>query len=148
MVSLEILICFQKCVSEHGVYMKKDTIEGVIIFCLYVDDLLITGSDEGCITKFKSGLIKDFEMTDLGLMTYFLGIEFYKSKKGLLKHQRSMRLRFWRNLKWSIVILPLLQLNQDYCCRRVSMIRMLIQLSIGGWLDPYVYCEIRYGFDV
>lgn len=27
-------------------------------------------------------------MTDLGLMTYLLSIEFYKSKKGLLMHQR------------------------------------------------------------
>lgn len=26
-------------------------------------------------------------MTDLGLMTYFLGIEFHKSEKGLLMHQ-------------------------------------------------------------
>lgn len=30
----------------------------------------------------------EFEMTDLGLMTYFLDIEFHKSKIGLLMHQR------------------------------------------------------------
>lgn len=32
--------------------------------------------------------MKEFEMNDLGLMTYILGIEFHNSKKGLLMHQR------------------------------------------------------------
>lgn len=32
--------------------------------------------------------MKEFEMTGLCCMTYFLGIEFHKSKKGLLMRQR------------------------------------------------------------
>jgi len=39
-------IGFIKCVSEHGVYVRKDNSEGVIILCLYVDDLLITSNSE------------------------------------------------------------------------------------------------------
>lgn len=54
----------------------------MIILCLYVDDLLITGRNEGYIIEFKGDLMKEFEMIDLGLMTYFLGIEFHKSEKG------------------------------------------------------------------
>lgn len=63
-------------------YVKTNTSEGVITLCLCVDDLLITGSNIKCILKFKRELMEEFQMTDLSLMTYFLGIEFHKSKKG------------------------------------------------------------------
>ena len=53
-----------------------------------MEDLLITGKNEVFISKFKSELMEEFEMSDLGTMTYFLGIEFHKSKLGLLMHQR------------------------------------------------------------
>ncbi|CAJ2677087.1 unnamed protein product [Trifolium pratense] len=80
-------IGFKKCVTEHGVYVKKDAAKGVIIICLYVDDLLITGSNESYIREFKGDLKEEFEMTDLGLMTYFLGIEFLRNEQGILMHQ-------------------------------------------------------------
>ncbi|CAJ2633078.1 unnamed protein product [Trifolium pratense] len=80
-------IGFKKCVTEHGVYIKKDAAKGVIIICLYVDDLLITGSNESYISELKGDLKEEFEMTDLGLMTYFLGIEFLRNEQGILMHQ-------------------------------------------------------------
>jgi hypothetical protein len=40
-----------------------------------VDDLLFTGSSEKMFTEFKQSMFKEFEMTDNGLMSYFLGIE-------------------------------------------------------------------------
>lgn len=40
-------IGLNKCVFKHGVYVKKDANKGLIYLYLYVDDLLITGSDEG-----------------------------------------------------------------------------------------------------
>ncbi|PNX79093.1 putative copia-type polyprotein [Trifolium pratense] len=80
-------IGFVKCITEHGVYVKKDAAKGLIVICLYVDDLLITGSNESYISEFKSDLRKGFEMTDLGHMTYFLGIEFLRNEQGILMHQ-------------------------------------------------------------
>jgi hypothetical protein len=55
--------------------------------CLYVDDLLITGSNDSYISDFKNNLREEFEMTDLGLMSYFLGIEFLRTENGILMHQ-------------------------------------------------------------
>ncbi|KAK2359746.1 putative mitochondrial protein [Trifolium repens] len=80
-------IGFVKCVTEHGVYVKKGVDKGIIVLCLYVDDLLITGSDEGCISEFKEELKREFEMTDLGHISYFLGIEFLRTENGILLHQ-------------------------------------------------------------
>jgi len=48
--------------------------EDTLILILYVDDLFITGV-EHLITECKRGLTSEFEMSDIGLMHYFLGME-------------------------------------------------------------------------
>ena len=78
---------FVKCTTEHGVYVRRSKSK-LLILCLYVDDLLITGSCKSEIEDFKGDLSKEFEMSDLGEISYFLGIEFYKSSRGLMMHQR------------------------------------------------------------
>ena len=48
--------------------------EEPLILVLYVDDLVITGAErliEGC----KRDLALEFDMKDIGLMHYFLGLE-------------------------------------------------------------------------
>lgn len=45
------------------------------LLCLYIDDLIYTGNSVRLMKKFKSSVINEFEMTDLGLKTYFLGLE-------------------------------------------------------------------------
>jgi len=42
---------------------------------LYVDDMLITGDDEDHISHVKQQLSTEFQMSDLGPLSYFLGIE-------------------------------------------------------------------------
>ena len=41
---------------------------------LYVDDMFLTGEDNPII-KCKKKLVVGFEMKDLGMMHYFLGLE-------------------------------------------------------------------------
>lgn len=43
--------------------------------CVYVDDLVFTGNSSYLINGFKECMKTEFEMTDLGLLHYFLGIE-------------------------------------------------------------------------
>ena len=48
------------------------------ILLLYVDDLIITGNDTQNIKNLKSKLHEDFEMTDLGATSHYLGIEIHR----------------------------------------------------------------------
>lgn len=63
--------------------------------------------------------MKDFEMTYFSLMTYFLGIEFHKSKKRLLMHQRRYALDILKKFEmehYNVVITPIeprLQLSNN-----------------------------------
>lgn len=77
---------FVKCTTEYEVYARRSKRE-FIIFYLYVYDLLITDSCKKEIEDFKGDLSKEFEMSDMGNISYFNGIEFYKISKGLMMHQ-------------------------------------------------------------
>ena len=45
------------------------------ICCLYVDDLILTGNNQSTIEDFKKTMAKEFEMTYIDLMSYYLEIE-------------------------------------------------------------------------
>eukprot|EP01018_Ginkgo_biloba_P016312 Gb_15410 [translate_table: standard] len=59
--------------------MKVQESMSVTFVVLYVDDLLITGNDVSMISNLKKDLQMNFEMTDLGLLHYFLGIEVWQT---------------------------------------------------------------------
>jgi hypothetical protein len=46
-----------------------------LVVGVYVDDLVITESSSKEIQKFKLQMANTFMMSDLGLLTYYLGIE-------------------------------------------------------------------------
>jgi hypothetical protein len=48
---------------------------------VYVDDLIITGHHG--INKFKAEMKKMFKMSDLGLLSYYLGIEVKQTEEGI-----------------------------------------------------------------
>jgi hypothetical protein len=60
--------------SEADENLYQFVVEGkILIIVLYVDDLILTG-DEKLIHSCNEDLAKEFEMKDLGLLHYFLGL--------------------------------------------------------------------------
>ena len=78
--------------SEPKLYTKVNEQGKMLIVCLYVDDLIFVG-DYG-IAYFKAVMESEFEMTDLGLMNIFLGIEVQQSESRIFISQKSMQLKF------------------------------------------------------
>jgi hypothetical protein len=64
---------FNKSLVDPNLYYHVDGKE-CLIFVLYVDDLFLIGS-ERIIVECKQSLTAKFEMKDLRLMHYFLGLE-------------------------------------------------------------------------
>lgn len=61
--------------SEVNANLYHIMVEGkLLIIVLYVNDLILTG-DEKLIKYCKEDIAREFEMKDLGLMHYFLGME-------------------------------------------------------------------------
>nr|GEW35625.1 hypothetical protein [Tanacetum cinerariifolium] len=77
---------FLKSSQDLAVYTRnlkgKTRIVGV-----YVDDLIITGSYTHDIVEFKEQMKNEFEMSDLGLLAYYRGIEVSQKKWGITLRQ-------------------------------------------------------------
>ena len=54
---------------------------------VYVDDLIITGGDVGAVAKFKMQMRNIFHMSDLGLLSYYLGLEVTQGAQGITLRQ-------------------------------------------------------------
>ena len=78
---------FVKSLSESTLYIKGNQANSIVI-SLYVDDLLVTGSNAKLIQQFKDDMLQVFEMTDLGEMTYFLGMEVKQNDGEIFISQR------------------------------------------------------------
>ncbi|WVZ61915.1 hypothetical protein U9M48_011722 [Paspalum notatum var. saurae] len=73
---------FVKCPSEHAIYCRGRGAERLVVG-VYVDDLVITGTSSSSIQKFKAEMTKVFKMSDLGLLSYYLGIEVRQEEVGI-----------------------------------------------------------------
>jgi hypothetical protein len=67
---------FEKSEADPNLYFIVVG-EDPLILLLYVDDLFITGA-ERLISSCKESLSSEFEMTDIGLMHYFLGLKVWQ----------------------------------------------------------------------
>ena len=77
----------QKSKSDHSVFYRNSH-SGIILLLVYVDDIVITGSDSTGISSLKSFLHGQFHTKDLGMLRYFLGVEVMRSKHGIFLSQR------------------------------------------------------------
>src|ERR1700733_10096268 len=77
---------FDKCEGEPTVYIKEKDGK-ILIVVLHVDDVIFTGNDDQLIKNFKSVMKEEFEMTDMGFLRYFLGIEVDQNEKGIFISQ-------------------------------------------------------------
>jgi hypothetical protein len=78
---------FVKCPHEATLFVKNDDKHNWLIISLYVDDLIFTGNDSSMFQSFKESMMNTFDMTDLGKMRYFLGIEVTQNEQGIFMCQ-------------------------------------------------------------
>ena len=75
--------CFLKCPYEHTLFIKYRGDTKILIVCLYVDDLIYVSNDRVMLNDLKKSMMIEFDMIDLGLIHYFLGIEVLQSSAGV-----------------------------------------------------------------
>jgi hypothetical protein len=122
---------FNKSVVDPNLYYHTDGNECMILV-LYVDDLFLTGS-ERLLVEYKQALTTKFEMKDLGLMHYFLGLEVW---------QRTDE-NFLSQGKYTMEILKKFSMTK---CKSMPtpMVMDLKKLSDidSGDVDPHLYRQL------
>lgn len=79
---------FTRCIHEYALYVKKEH-EDLLFFYVYVDDLIVIGNNQMMFDGFKKAMAQEFEMSDMGLMSYYLGIEVKQMKDGIVISQEA-----------------------------------------------------------
>jgi hypothetical protein len=77
---------FRRTPSKHGIYVRWNG-DVQLVVGVYVDNLIITGSDRDDIRSFKEEMAFMFKLSDLGLLHYYLGIEVKQSASSILLSQ-------------------------------------------------------------
>ena len=112
-------LSFVRCKSDPNLYLKLIHGSLMIIF-LYVDDLLITRSSKKDIASLKDAMNHAFSMTDLGLLSQFLGLEIAQSQHGIKVHQYKYALDF------------LNKFNMKYCKPSKTPFLSVVKLEEAG----------------
>jgi hypothetical protein len=101
---------FRRCLSEQAFY-TRGTGEDAIIIGVYVDDLIVTGGNPKEIDAFKKQMMTEFEMTDLGLLSYYLGLEVEQKADSITIKQGSYAKKVLEQFGMVSAILPNSQWN-------------------------------------
>lgn len=96
----------------------------MLLVCIYVDHIVIMGSFIKMVFEFKENMKRTFDMSDLGLMSYFLGLEVKQSDIGIHISQP----KYTRDL--------LRKFNMSYCNPMPTPMNTSINLQVDddSWL--------------
>ena len=78
--------------ADHSIFYHHSSTGQCIYLIVYVDDIVITGSDQDGIQKLKQHLFSHFQTKDLGKLKFFLGIQVAQSNSGVVISQRKYTL--------------------------------------------------------
>ncbi|XP_016652008.1 PREDICTED: uncharacterized mitochondrial protein AtMg00810-like [Prunus mume] len=77
---------FQASNADSSLFIQHSSL-GTVVLLLYVDDIILTGSNSSLITSVIGALTQEFDMKDLGQLTYFLGLQISYQSAGLFVSQ-------------------------------------------------------------
>ena len=88
---------FTRGATKSNIYLKIED-ENMIIVVFYVDDIIFGRNLQILSVNFASEMKKEFEMSMLGELTFFLGLQIYQIDKGIFisqtKYIKDMLKRF------------------------------------------------------
>jgi hypothetical protein len=77
---------FGQSQREVAIYRRGNG-GNTLLVGVYVDDLVIIGTKDANVTAFKEEMKATFQMTDLGPLSFYLGIEVHQGDTGIMLRQ-------------------------------------------------------------
>jgi hypothetical protein len=124
-----IALGFERSKLEHAVY-KRNSGKSFLIIGVYVDDLIISRPSVQDIFRFKVEMRRKFNMSDLGLLSYYLGIDVKQGGGTITLSQNSYALKILENANMK---------NCNWCDTPMECRLKLNKLKEGDAIDPIGY---------
>jgi len=67
-------------------FIKRES-KDFLLLQIYVDDIIFGSPNEYLCKKFSTCMLDEFEMSMMGGLTFFLGLQVKQSKEGIFIHQ-------------------------------------------------------------
>ena len=93
------MVGYKQCNGDYILFFKHFKIGGSKILIVYVDDIIITGSNTKEVARLEKHHTTFFEVKPLGILKYFLGIEIAHSINGYLMTQQKYILHLLNETK-------------------------------------------------
>jgi hypothetical protein len=123
---------FQRGKAEHVVYTRGDGGRRLIVG-VYVDDLITTGGNGSELKQFKGEMMGTFQMADMGMLHFYLGLELHQSDDGIMVSQGT----------YSMKILAAAGLSSCNPCHTPMETRLKLSMSSSSSaVDPTEYRKI------
>jgi hypothetical protein len=88
---------FRKGIADNNLYIKV-TQDSILLIEVYVDDIIFGSTDDRLSQKFAKDMHNEFQMSLLGQISFFLGLQIQQSNQGIFisqtKYIREMLKRF------------------------------------------------------
>ncbi|KAI3715560.1 hypothetical protein L6452_22546 [Arctium lappa] len=136
---------------DNTLFLKK--IKGnIILVQIYVDDIIFSATDESLCQEFASLMKSKYEMSMMGELTFFLGLQIKQTSEGIFinqsKYIRDLLKKFdFENCSpMKIPMAPPLKIHADPTCKSVDitdyrgMIGSLLYLTASRPNIMYVMC--------
>jgi hypothetical protein len=140
---------FSKNNSEPTLYIKINNQGEILIIFLYVDDLIFTGNINLSIEEFRTTMKKEFEMKNIGLLRYFLGIEVKQRNEGIFISQTMYagdilkRFRIFNSKPTPTPTTTGLKLSKDDCSSNVDPTFYKSMVGSIMYLTTTIYSYIK-----
>ena len=131
-----ISLGFIKSNYEESLYLKQSD-ANTLIFGVYVDDLIVTVSSFAVIETFKSEMTREFDMSNLGSLSSYMGIEVKQGKKFIFLSQTAYARKLLQHAKLgecNAAATPLEARTQFTNDERSSMVNSTTYQSLIGSL--------------
>jgi hypothetical protein len=124
---------FSKSVVNYSLYYKTVNGESLILV-LYVDDLFLTNT-ESLIVKCKYALASKFEIMDLGMMHYFLGLEVWQRTDEIFLSQGKYTIEIFKKFE-------ILNLKPVTTPMMTNLKKLSVSSSDYDEIDPTLYRKL------
>jgi len=89
---------YQQSKYDYSLFINKSSTDTTLV-AIYVDDIMITGSNTSEISHLKQQLNTLFGIKDLGQLHYFLGLEVIHTAKGIILSQKKFTTELLRECR-------------------------------------------------